>query len=374
MLSFWEKNSFIHYDTIIIGAGIVGLSTAAVLLERKPGLSVLVLERGILPSGASTKNAGFACFGSLTEILADIQAHGATQAVELLALRYKGLNQLRKRLGDSALDYIPNGGYELLAQDYTEWEDQRLYLNDLLRPIFQTDLYEWRNEDIQTFGFNPNKVKSLSFNRLEGQIDTGKMMRALYHYVVQMGGTILTGAKVNTIEEEATGVKVCTATDIDFHASQVALCTNAFTTQFFPDWDIQPGRGQVLITTPIPNLPFKGCFHIEEGFYYFRDYYNRILLGGGRNLDFAGETTTEFGLTPRITNALERYLADVIAPGLSIQIEHRWAGIMAFGTEKRPILKRVSPRIVAGVRMGGMGVAIGSEVAETLADFLLNAD
>ncbi|MGZ5243758.1 MAG: hypothetical protein ACXWW0_07675 [Bacteroidia bacterium] len=34
MLSFWERESFLHYDIIIIGSGIVGLSTAISLKEK----------------------------------------------------------------------------------------------------------------------------------------------------------------------------------------------------------------------------------------------------------------------------------------------------------------------------------------------------
>ena len=79
MISLWEKRSLISYDIIIIGAGITGLSTAASLKEKNPKLNILVLERGLLPTGASTKNAGFACFGSLTELRNDLKVLGEEQ-------------------------------------------------------------------------------------------------------------------------------------------------------------------------------------------------------------------------------------------------------------------------------------------------------
>lgn len=60
MISFWEKRSLVDYNYLVIGGGIVGLSTAISIKEKVPKSSVLVVERGILPSGASTKNAGFA--------------------------------------------------------------------------------------------------------------------------------------------------------------------------------------------------------------------------------------------------------------------------------------------------------------------------
>jgi glycine/D-amino acid oxidase-like deaminating enzyme len=72
-ISYWEQNAwFDEIDVLIIGSGIVGLNAALHLKTKSPRLKVLILERGMLPSGASTKNAGFACFGSPSELLDDL--------------------------------------------------------------------------------------------------------------------------------------------------------------------------------------------------------------------------------------------------------------------------------------------------------------
>jgi len=65
--SFWEKY-FIAQDTdiTIIGSGIVGLSTAISIRERPPHMALKTFERGSVPYGASTKNAGFSCFSVLS--------------------------------------------------------------------------------------------------------------------------------------------------------------------------------------------------------------------------------------------------------------------------------------------------------------------
>ena len=68
-LSYWElKSWFTNVDYTIVGSGIVGLSCALQLKDQFPKANILVLERGMLPQGASTKNAGFACFGRLLKI------------------------------------------------------------------------------------------------------------------------------------------------------------------------------------------------------------------------------------------------------------------------------------------------------------------
>ena len=117
MLSFWEKDALVEYDYIVVGGGIVGLSTAIDLKEKERSSSVLLLEAGLFPTGASTKNAGFACFGSLTEILADLEKLEPNEVQDLVALRWIGLKRLRERLGDKAIDYKNYGGYELLTKE-----------------------------------------------------------------------------------------------------------------------------------------------------------------------------------------------------------------------------------------------------------------
>ena len=76
-LSYWEHQSFFgSAEVVIIGAGLVGLTAALYLKQRRPNWHVVVLERRALPSGASTRNAGFACLGSISEPLPDISLPG----------------------------------------------------------------------------------------------------------------------------------------------------------------------------------------------------------------------------------------------------------------------------------------------------------
>ena len=113
-LSYWETKSWLHnIDYTIVGSGIVGLSTALFLKQRFPKSNILILEKGILPQGASTKNAGFACFGSLSEILQDLQHHTEQEVLDLVQQRVDGLKLLRQSLGDQEMNYKPYGGYEI---------------------------------------------------------------------------------------------------------------------------------------------------------------------------------------------------------------------------------------------------------------------
>jgi gamma-glutamylputrescine oxidase len=377
-VSYWERESFLEYDYIIIGSGIVGLSAGASILEKQQGASVCVCERGLMQAGASTRNAGFACFGSPTELEDQRKKEGIDATLELVEARWKGLLKLRARLSDEAIGYEGYGGYELLRESDLWALDTLNEYNDLLQPIFGSAVYFDRTDQLPELGFDGGVVKGLIHSPFEGQIHSGMMMKSLMRYVTERGGQVLTGAKVTAIDEASDGVNVTIEESspgrtMSFKAKQVILCTNAFARDLLPELDVVPGRGQVLVTKPIDNLPFKGVFHFDEGYYYFRNVGNRILFGGGRNLDFEGETSTDLALNPPILRKLEELLEDMIIPGRKFEIDMQWSGIMAFGPERYPIVKRVSSGIVAGVRMHGMGVAIGSLVGERLADLVLGA-
>lgn len=177
MLSFWENESFLHYDTIIVGSGIVGICTAIALKEKHPAGSVLILERSIFPAGASTLNAGFACFGSLTEISSDLHTAGHQQTLLLIEKRIQGLAWLRKRLSDAAIDYQPVGGYELILEKDLPALAHLEAMNTFLKDIFPQGVFTTRKNLIADFGFNRQVVQNLIYNPHEGHLHSGILMR-----------------------------------------------------------------------------------------------------------------------------------------------------------------------------------------------------
>ncbi len=217
--------------------------------------------------------------------------------------------------------------------------------------------------------FNFKNIKpNYSFNQFEGQIDTGKMMEALLSKAQKEGIKILNNCTVKQFDEDANGVKVETL-NFEFSTKNILIATNGFTTKLI-EQPVKPARAQVLITKPIKDLHIKGTFHLDEGYYYFRNINNRILFGGGRNLDFKTEETSEFGETEIIQNKLEDLLKTTILPNINFEIDYSWSGIMGVGQQKKAIVKQISNHVYCGVRLGGMGVAIGSLIGKELAHLI----
>ncbi|MFT6281700.1 MAG: glycine/D-amino acid oxidase-like deaminating enzyme [Salibacteraceae bacterium] len=370
--SYWErKNYFDNVDFLIIGAGIVGYSTAIHLRKKNPKAKILVLERGYLPSGASSKNAGFACFGSPTELADDIQSFGEAHVWETVKLRLEGLEYLKQLLGKDTIDLQINGSWDLITEGQKDRFDEIAalipYFNEQLEKITgEKEVYSIDNTISSRFGFK--KIYGSFHNRLEGQIDTSKMNTAFYKLAVELDINTLFGIEALSITPD--GKTVVNTNVGKIEAKSVFICTNGFAKQFLKEDDIFPARAQVLITKPIENLNIKGTFHYQEGYYYFRNIDNRILFGGGRNLDIIGETTTEIETTHQIQDRLEALLKEVILPNTPFETDRTWAGIMGVGETKKPIIKKVDKNVYCGVRLGGMGVALGTLVGKELSELI----
>lgn len=368
-LSYWElKNWFTNVDYTIVGSGIVGLHAALRLREKFPTSKILVLEKGMLPQGASTKNAGFACVGSLSEIIDDLKTHTEEEVFQLLQKRWNGLQLLRKRIGDQKLDFKALGGYELFLTSeettFSECLQQLPTINELVQPIVNAPFFSIIKNKFGFQNTNPNLI----YNPFEAQIDTGNMMQELLKQAVSNDILIVNQQVVTAFHEYGAYVEVALG-EFSFQTKKLLFATNGFASELTKGL-VQPARAQVLITKPIPNLNCKGTFHFDKGYYYFRNYGDRILFGGGRNLDFEAETTTDLHQSQRIQDRLEQLLKEVILPTTTFEIEHRWSGIMGLGESKKPIVTQLSNHVYCGVRLGGMGVAIGSLIGNELADLI----
>jgi gamma-glutamylputrescine oxidase len=370
--SVWENETFYaHKDIIIVGSGLVGLWSAYYMKKFSPHANILVIERGIIPTGASTRNAGFACIGSATELLANAREKGEQSMLEIVAMRYEGLSRIQKVFSKREIDYEKNGGYELIKD--TQYSKLKQLKNDLgwlnitlRKSIKDEKTFRIADKKINHFGFK--QTTHLIESRAEAQLHSGKLLQALLKKVQGMGVQVITQAEVNGFEKTNGKIVIQTNLPITLSADQLLICTNGFASQLLPKIDVQPVRGQVLVTSPIKKLPFKGVFHFDEGFYYFRNLSgNRVLLGGARNKAFEAENSSELITTDFIQDELERFMKDVILPKQKYTIEHRWSGIMGVGSSKFPIIKKIEKNVYCAVRMGGMGVALAPVVGDIIA-------
>jgi gamma-glutamylputrescine oxidase len=388
-ISVWEQSTyFAPKDLVIVGCGFVGLWTAYEAIHKNPKLNITIIERGIMPSGASTRNAGFSCFGSVSELMYDVQLMGESDMLATVKMRYDGLQRIQKVFKAAEIDYNQWGGYELFeakkidkkskvakvdaGYDTSNLDADIAYLNKILAPVLKTakkngkylPIYTNATKDLNKLGFQG--IEALAFNQLEGQLNSAKLVLALQKAVQAKGVQILFNTEVKKFKSHSKGVTIHTNLEAPLETKQFIVCTNGFAKQLIPNLDVVPARGQVFVTEPIPNLKFKGTFHYDEGFYYFRNLGNRLLLGGARNKDFKNEKTYSLETSAKIQKVLEDFMMRHILPkgAKKPKIELRWSGTMGIGKDKKPIIREVQPNVFCAVRMSGMGVAIAPIVAQ----------
>lgn len=359
--SFWEQDSFLKsYDLIIIGAGIVGLSSALFYKQVHPRDKVAVLERGFLPQGASTRNAGFACVGSIGEHLADIEKDTEEAVKKRIARRYRGLERLKKTLGEKAIGFEHCGGYEFFKSDEAFQQ---------IAP--EIDRFNrWMEEIIgEQKVYTADKLEGYPVirNRLEGALHPGKMMQQLAGKVSETGVEIKWSSKVENVAKDG-NVKL--ESGIELKAEKVLFASNGFVQRLLPNLDIKPARGYIMVTNDLKNLPWKGIYHHDQGYIYFRNIGNRLLIGGARNLDKEAEETDRFGTNEKIKIHLKNFVSNILGLKEDWRIDYEWSGIMGFTSTKDPLVEQIDDRRYVAAGLSGMGIAIGMKVGETAVEML----
>ncbi len=369
--SYWEESHYFNNpDVVIVGSGIVGLSTGISLLEKDPSLRVLILERSNIPYGASTRNAGFACFGSPSEIIEDLKHNNLKEVFDLFASRYHGIKALLNRLQGKNIGHEEYGGQEVFLDSNPVDEETLQKINSYIEDVIGIKNY---------FVLNPDKLiqsglknfKSLIFTPYESCINPMKIIDELSKLFLLKGGKILPNMRVDQWEDNGNQIQIQVNDGFKFYSKKLLFAINGFAHKFFPDLDIQPARNQVLLIQPENNLLLSGCYHFNKGYVYFRKVEQNLLIGGGRNIDLESENSDQMEVNQNIFNYLLTFAKHHILTGENFKIINHWVGILGLGSQKKPIIQKVSPNVGVALRLSGVGIAIGTLVGEKAADLIL---
>ena len=373
-LSYWEKKTYFSTtDFIVIGAGIVGYSTALYLREKHPEASILILERGYLPSGASSKNAGFACFGSISEFVDDMKDMSFDEVVNLGVRRFRGIEKLVKNYSEDVLKLDWNGGHELFFEEDKESFIECCKLVEKFNDAFDSKigLRPYTVSTHSEFQGILNLVGVIS-NKYEGGLNTGAMLRAMVDRALKTGVKVFNGVEVHGFQANGNKMQVETSVGI-WKSRRLAFCISSFHAHLFEELEMKTKRNQVIVTMPIPDLKLNGTFHHQEGYNYFRNIDGRILMGGMRHMFPKTESTDVQGNTDEVIASLLDFVQQKIHTTSAVEIDLAWSGILGVGQDERPVVTEAQENVFVGARLGGIGVAIGSLIGEELAGLIYSS-
>lgn len=355
--SIWERETWFHeVDAVVVGAGLVGMGCALQLRRKHPDWNIVLMDQHPM-GGASTRNAGFACFGSVSELLDDWDTLGERAVVDLVDMRWQGLALLRDTLGDAAMGYQASGSVEAFTDAglFQRCVSQMDRVNEALTPVFGEAPFKLASDPSGLVD-----VCGAIESPLEGALDTGQTIDAFRQKLRDEGIRVVLGLSLEGLRRESEGWTLETPMG-SFLSPRVALATNALSRRWL-DVDVHPVANHVLVTQPLPELTLRQTLHHDRGYVYARPVHGRLMIGGGRHWACTDETAT----LERLLGWARRHVAGAEQSA----IDHHWTGHLGIGENRWPVVKQVEDGLWCAVRMGGMGVAIGCAMGKKLADMM----
>lgn len=260
----------LSYDVVIVGGGIIGLSCAMQLLQRNPGLKVLLLEK---ESGVARHQTGH----NSGVIHAGVYyPPGSLKAKFCVA----GCQQTKAFCDEHAIPYkVP--GKLIVATN--ELELSRM--QDLMRRCQQNGLTVEALTAKECIAHQPGLNAVGGFWVRETGIVDWKQVAARYaECFLALGGEIRYDTAVVAIKELADGVRVTTAAGDVLSAGYLLTCAGLYADKMVklsgltPTFKIIPFRGEyyrlsakydgyfkhLIYPVPEPGLPFLGVHFTEQ--------------------------------------------------------------------------------------------------------------
>ena len=358
---FWLEGSTPRYrplpgdegvDVAVVGAGVTGLSCARTLAEA--GLQVRVVEARRAGTGASGRNGGFALRGTAAP-------YDQARFPDLMRLTEDALARVHALAGDT----FRRVGSLRVAVSEEELEALRREHAALAEDAFAAEWREWRELPP---ALRPHALAGI-FHPLDGALDQGRWIRRLAEIAVAAGAKIAEETKATALDGTALATSRGTVS-----AGTVVVATDGYTGGLVPELDplVVSVRGQALATAPLPEALFPCPVYARFGYDYWQQLPDcRLVIGGRRDTDLAGETTSVEEPTAAIQARIEALLFDLL--GVVPPITHRWAGLMGFSRDYLPLVGELPARPGVWVSIGysGHGNVLGFACGDLVAQAIL---
>jgi glycine/D-amino acid oxidase-like deaminating enzyme len=357
-------------DTVVIGGGYTGLSTALHLARK--GARVVLLERGPLGSGASSRNGGHCNNGITIKPGAAIERFGVERARRLFQVSVDAVNYVEELVRTERIECeFRRSGRVGLAAKPGHFEQLRSY-HDLARRHFgfEAELIP-RSELAREIG--SRRYHGGLLDPRSAALHPGKYVAGLGQAAVRAGVELHDNTAAVGIRREGGAFEVATIRG-RIRAGQVMLATNGYTDRVHRELQRRIIRlGSFIIATePLSEdlarsvIPGRRNMVDTKNFsYYFRLSEDNRLIFGGR-ARFALSNPEADRMSARV---LARGMTSVFPQLRDISIEYCWGGTVGFTMDRLPHAGEVGGVFYAAGYCGH-GVQMATYIGKCMADVM----
>ena len=322
-------------DLVIVGSGYTGLSAA--VQAARGGMSVLVLEKGPIGAGCSTRNGGQVSSSIKPELDKLAGRHGEDLARRIRAEGYAALTHIESMIAAEGIDcdWRKTGRYIAAHspkqfQGLEQWAEARHRAGEPeVTLIPQADQQRELGSD-RYFGG--------AVSPFNGAVHPAKLHAGLLAVAEGAGVTVQGGREVTGITRDGAGFSVRVGGET-VAARKVLIATNGYSGALSP-WvqrRVIPIGSYMLATDPLPadvaaKLIPQGRMVVDRRrvVIYFR------MSPDGRRLIFGGRAALMEADPMRSLPRLYQMMLDVFPQLAGTNVSHAWNGFVAYTFDQLP--------------------------------------
>jgi glycine/D-amino acid oxidase-like deaminating enzyme len=353
-------------EAVVIGGGFVGCSIAYQLAKR--GVGVTLVEQEHIAWGASGRNGGHVS-----------PAAGYTDRfLPFTTANFHLLAAMGDELGGD-FQFRHSGGMELLT-DPDAVPGMDATTQALIDAGFHAENLTGDEARRRVSVIGP-AVVAARYTAESGHLNPMHLAYAFARAARRHGARIVTGARVTAVERDARGVSAVVTTRGRVATRAVVNATNGWAAQIGAmvglDLPIQPQRGQILATAPLPPL-LTGTFGYwaEHAVHYWRQTpAGNIVIGGGRAYDAPGIGSYNRRNTADLLRRFPAHVALTMPRLRDLPVIRFWGGTMGFTPDYGPLIgpHAAAPGFYTAAGFNGNGTPWSVIAGVLIADGLTGA-
>jgi len=357
-----QLSGSIECDTVIIGGGLAGLTTALQL--ARANMAVVVLEAQSVGFGASGRNGGFVSAGFATDGSAIARVTGAEKAKAIHRLSVEGVDFVRDTIRDLDItDAKPIPGI-ISALRYDGGDSLKRYAEEMNRD-FGSDLEFMDRSQIRAV-LKSNRYFQALRSPKSFHIHPLNYVRAIAREIERLGGRIYENSAATDCQLPGPEKIVRTAHG-QVKARQVVLTTGGYTgslvgklkRSFLPiaTYVMISEENPELIATAITTSSAIGD-NRRAG-----DYYR--VVDDGKRLLWGGRITTRAASPAALARELRSEMTGTYPQLAELKTELAWSGLMSYARHLMPQIGEMMPGVWHCTAFGGHGLnttAIGGKI------------